>query len=98
MNSAKSVLLKTLPAIVCLLGAYATPAAAQALSKAEQIYADLAKLSPEERTAKVLEGAKREGKISIIQTMREELGNGVWFGGAAAGTASPVPYVGSFND
>ena len=29
---------------------------------------------------------------------REELGNGVWFGGAAAGTASPVPYVGSFND
>jgi hypothetical protein len=29
---------------------------------------------------------------------REEIGNGAWFGGAAGGSGSPVPYVGSFND
>ena len=47
----------------------AMPAQAQ-LSKAEQIYADLAKLPASERQAKLEDGARREGKLVVINTLR----------------------------
>jgi iron(III) transport system substrate-binding protein len=43
---------------------------AGALSPAEQIYKDLATLSPPERQRRIEEGARLEGKLSIIHTMR----------------------------
>lgn len=46
------------------------------LSPAEQIYADLAKLPPAERTAQMEAGARKEGSISIIQTVRNNIGIG----------------------
>ena len=51
------------------------PAFAQdaALTPNEVIYADLAKLSPEEREAKILEGAKAEGSLIFVHTWRGEL-------------------------
>ncbi len=62
---------------VCMSGALGVFAAqAQELSKAEQIYADLAKLPKAERAKEIEAGARREGTISIVQTLREDLGNG----------------------
>lgn len=46
------------------------------LSPAEQIYAQLAKLPPAERTAQIEAGARKEGNISIIQTVRNNIGIG----------------------
>ena len=46
------------------------------LSPAEQIYADLAKLPAAERTARIEEGARKEGSIAIIQTVRNAIGIG----------------------
>jgi len=59
--------------------ASAQPAAAQnapALSAVEKIYADLAKLPQEERMKRIEEGARREGKVSIVHTLRGDLGLG----------------------
>jgi iron(III) transport system substrate-binding protein len=43
------------------------------LSSAEKIYADLAKLDPAARQAKIEAGAKAEGALSLIHTWRGEL-------------------------
>jgi iron(III) transport system substrate-binding protein len=51
-------------------------AKAQTLSKAEQIYADLSNLPPADRLKKIEDGARQEGRITIVQTLRDELGNG----------------------
>ncbi len=53
-----------------------TAAQSNILSPAEQIYADLAKLSPAERAAKIEDGARKEGTVSIIQTVRNTIGIG----------------------
>lgn len=42
-------------------------------SAAEKIYADLAKLPPEERHEKLVEGAKKEGKLTFVHTWRNNL-------------------------
>lgn len=47
------------------------------LSANEQYYADLAKLSPEERHSRLVEGAKKEGKMEIIQALPGTLGRSV---------------------
>lgn len=47
------------------------------LNANEQLYADLAKLSPEARQKQLLEGAKKEGKLEFIQTLGGALGRGV---------------------
>lgn len=66
---------------IALAGAVsmAVPAAAQQwpeLSPVEKIYADLAKLPPEERAKQIEEGAKKEGTLILVHTLRGELGNG----------------------
>ena len=47
------------------------------LSAAEQLYSDLAKLSPEDRQKRLLDGARKEGKLEFIQTLGGTLGRGV---------------------
>ena len=41
---------------------------AQELSPVEKLYADLAKLPPQERHDKIVEGARKEGKLSFVHT------------------------------
>jgi len=47
--------------------------AAAAPSPAEKLFAELAKLSPEQRTKRLQEGAREEGKLSFIHTFRGKL-------------------------
>jgi hypothetical protein len=47
------------------------------LSANEQLYADLAKLPPAERQAKLVEGAKKEAKLELIQAVGGQLGRGI---------------------
>ena len=46
------------------------------LSSVEKIYADLAKLPPQERQKQIEDGARKEGKLDIIQTLRGTEGSG----------------------
>ncbi len=66
--------------LVAMLAAAAPGGVARAqtsaLSAAEQIYAGLDALSPAERTARLEQGARKEGHLTVIQTLRGELGNG----------------------
>ncbi len=47
---------------------------AQDLSKVEKLYADLAKLSAAERQARLVAGAKKEGKIVMVHSLRRKMG------------------------
>ena len=47
--------------------------AANAPTAAEKLYADLAKLKPDERTKRLEEGARKEGKLTFIHTFRGKL-------------------------
>ena len=64
---------------ICSLGLVAglwlAPAETQAQepTAAEKIYAELAILPPEKRTARILEGAKKEGKLTAISSLRGQL-------------------------
>jgi iron(III) transport system substrate-binding protein len=40
---------------------------------AEKVYADLARLAPDQRQARIVEGAKREGKFRFVHSLRGEL-------------------------
>jgi iron(III) transport system substrate-binding protein len=46
---------------------------ARALTPAEQIYTDLARLAPEQRQARIVEGARREGKFRFVHSLRGDL-------------------------
>ena len=59
-----------------LSGQAAVAQTAVELSAAEKIYADLAKLPQDERMKRIEEGAKKEGKLILVHTLRGELGNG----------------------
>lgn len=61
-------------AAVALCLGMALPSTAQDLSPVEKIYAELAKLSPEERQAKLVEGAKKEAKLVMVDSLRGSLG------------------------
>jgi iron(III) transport system substrate-binding protein len=61
-------------AAASLLLAPTTPRA-QELSTAEKLYAELAKLPPAERQKRLEEGAKKEGKLTVVHTLRGSLGN-----------------------
>jgi iron(III) transport system substrate-binding protein len=52
------------------------PAPDYPLNPVEQLYDDLAKLPTAERAAKILDGAKKEGKLAIIQAFGGTLGRG----------------------
>jgi iron(III) transport system substrate-binding protein len=51
-------------------------ATAGGLSKAERIYAELATLPPAERGQRVEQGARQEGKLVLVHTLRGALGAG----------------------
>jgi iron(III) transport system substrate-binding protein len=57
---------------VALVAATKTARAESAgdLSSVESIYADLAKLTPQERQARLEEGARKEGKLVLVNTLR----------------------------
>jgi iron(III) transport system substrate-binding protein len=54
--------------------AMTAPAGAQSLSANEKLYAELAKLSAKERQARLVAGAKKEGTIEMIHSLRRKLG------------------------
>ena len=56
--------LSTVLASTALAALLAQPAAAQ--TAAEKLYAELAKLPNDQRAAKILEGAKKEGKVEVL--------------------------------
>jgi hypothetical protein len=62
----------TIPA---LTGAFAQ-GASDKLSKAETIYAELAALPTAERSRRIEQGARLEGKVVLIHTLRGEVGAG----------------------
>src|SRR3569623_282873 len=49
-------------------------AVAQELSRAEELYAELAKLAPAERQQRLVEGARREGALTADSTCRGAVG------------------------
>jgi ABC-type Fe3+ transport system substrate-binding protein len=52
----------------------AQPAAARDLTAAEKVFAELARLAPNERQARIVEGAKTEGKFRFVHSLRGDLG------------------------
>ena len=63
-------------AAICAASPVLAQGAPAPLSTVEKIYADLAKLPPAERQKKIEDGARKEGKLSLIQTLRGEVGRG----------------------
>jgi ABC-type Fe3+ transport system substrate-binding protein len=53
-------------AAAAVVAALSLPAVAAEPTASEKLYADLAKLPADQRTAKILEGAKKEGKIEVL--------------------------------
>lgn len=53
---------------------HSTTAVAAAPTAVEKLYADLAKLDPQTRTKKLIEGATKEGELSLVMTIRDKLG------------------------
>lgn len=60
--------------LAALAMAITVPVAAQSLSANEKLYAKLAKLSAKERQARLVAGAKKEGTIEMIHSLRRKLG------------------------
>jgi iron(III) transport system substrate-binding protein len=54
---------------------FALPTPTMAQTAAEKLFASFSKISLEERTAKLAAGAKKGGKLNMIQTIRGKLGN-----------------------
>ncbi len=63
-------------AVVFTLGIAGTQTAAVAASAVESLYADLARLSPEERHKKIVEGALKEGALTTHPAFRGKVGSG----------------------
>ncbi|MDH3242686.1 MAG: ABC transporter substrate-binding protein, partial [Alphaproteobacteria bacterium] len=61
---------------LALSAALGAPASAQELTKAEKIFAELAKMPAAEREKRIIEGAKKEGEINLIRSLRGKLGKG----------------------
>lgn len=51
-----------------------TPSVAQQPTTAEKLYSELAKIPPPEREKRLIEGAKKEGRINLISSLRGKLG------------------------
>ena len=60
--------------LAAFLVAVTAPAGAQSLSANEKLYAELAKLPAKERQARLVAGAKKEGTIEMIHSLRRKLG------------------------
>lgn len=74
MKMSVATVFRTIALTCATTACLATGATAQQLSKAEQIYADLAKLAPEARLAKMIEGAKQEGQFRFVHSLRGKVG------------------------
>src|SRR5690242_19599042 len=59
--------------VFAAFAAFAFPPPAAARTSPEPIYADLAKLPAAERQKRIEDGARREGKLTLIHTMRGTL-------------------------
>src|SRR5215467_5391460 len=59
--------------VFAAVAAFALPPAATAQTSPEQIYAELAKVPAGERQKRLEEGARREGKLILVHTMRGNL-------------------------
>ena len=66
MTLRRSHLLISVLSIAAFTATTIPAAVAQSLSSVEQIYADLAKLHAKERHARLVAGAKKEGKLEIL--------------------------------
>src|SRR5262249_57449908 len=61
--------------VACLLVLMAErPSRARDLTRAEQLFAELAMLSPGQRQGRIIEGAKREGTFRFVHSLRGDLG------------------------
>src|SRR5262245_8333614 len=63
----------TIPVLAACAVWLLPPAATAQTSTADQLYAELAKLPPAERQKRLEDGARREGKLVLIHTMRGNL-------------------------
>src|SRR5262245_40106668 len=63
----------TIPVLAACAVWLLPPAATAQTSTAAQLYAELAKLTPAERQKRLEDGARREGKLVLIHTMRGNL-------------------------
>src|SRR5262245_65553534 len=59
--------------VFAALAAFAPPPAAMAQTSPDQIFAELAKLPAAERQKRLEDGARRDGKLVMIHTMRGNL-------------------------
>lgn len=66
--------LVSLTLLAVLLGLGAAGAQAAEPTAVEKLYQELAKLDPATRTQRLVEGAKKEGELSLIMTIRGKLG------------------------
>src|SRR5262249_975886 len=53
---------------------FVTEAVSQELSKAEQVYAELAKLPADQRSARIIYGARKEGHFRFVHSLRGTTG------------------------
>jgi iron(III) transport system substrate-binding protein len=68
--------LAALVALGAMLAATPRASAQEALSPNETLYRELESLSPADRQSKIEAGARKEGSVALIQTVRAELGAG----------------------
>jgi ABC-type Fe3+ transport system substrate-binding protein len=77
-------------ALLLSAGHMETLQAAAAQTAAEQLYAELAKLKPDQRTKRLEEGARKEGKLNFVHTWRGKLARD--FGNAFAKRYSYIKF------
>lgn len=74
MTAKSFVSVTGMAAAAALAMAMAAPAGAEQMSANEKLYAELAKLPAKERHARLVAGAKKEGRIDMIHSLRRKLG------------------------
>ena len=73
MNKLVTTLIGIISVAMVLASAGETLYAAAAQTPAEQLYAELAKLKPDQRAKRLEEGARKEGKLIFVHTWRGKI-------------------------
>ena len=73
MKKTVATLIGIISAALLLAGHAETLYAAAAQTPAEQLYAELAKLKPDQRAKRLEEGARKEGKLTFVHTWRGKI-------------------------
>ena len=73
MKKIVTTLIGIISAALVLASAAETLYAAAAQTPAEQLYAELAKLKPDQRAKRLEEGARKEGKLTFVHTWRGKI-------------------------